>query len=197
MTAHPLVLEAAALGIRIEADGAALVVAPASLLTDELRARIVAAKPALLEALAADEDGAGDTDRNPARWLRFKALCIGRGVRPGELARHFPGIEDRDDIACSTDDALDTLAEHMAAVILVERRERAVAELLDAVDGAAGTERVQCGACRHFARFEGRPHDGTCRVGAGRSPVTWGSSWIACESHERDDAAAARLEHAA
>ena len=38
MTAHPLVAEAAALGIRIEADGAALVVAPASRLTNELRA---------------------------------------------------------------------------------------------------------------------------------------------------------------
>ena len=57
--AHPLVAECAVLGITLEPDGpSGLAVVPAERLTPELRARLVAAKADILEALAAAADGA-------------------------------------------------------------------------------------------------------------------------------------------
>ena len=65
--------------------------------------------------------GASTPTRDPSRWHRFKAMCIERGVMPDELAEHFPSAEDREDIACSADDALETFAAHIARAVLAER----------------------------------------------------------------------------
>ena len=194
--AHPLIGEAAALGVRLEADAGALLVRPASKLPADLRARIVAAKPVLLAELAANDDG-DETDRDPARWLRFRALCTGRGVRPEELARHFPTVADREDIALTPDDALEALAVHMARVILAEREATAGQAFWDAVDGvrpevdadrpdAWRTRAVTCGICRHLERTAGHPHAGRCRAHSPEltSAVVWDTDARTCSVFE-------------
>ena len=135
-----------------------------------------------------DADAHGVAARDPARWLAFKALCLGRGARPDELARHFPSIADREDIACSADGALEALAEHLAAVILAEREAAAVRAPWGVVDGAEPDaddwriRRVTCGACAHLERVAGHPHTGHCAVQSPEvsSAVLWDTDPRTC-----------------
>ena len=166
-------------------------VMPASRLTGEHRALVrdhVDELRAELGAEAAASDGVG-TDRDPARWLRFRALCIGAGVTVAELAERLPGVEDREDIACSADDSLEALAEHLARAVLSERPVRAADALWRIVDGIADDPRartVTCGACASFVRVVGRPHDGHCAANSPdvRSAILWDDTERACGRFE-------------
>ena len=130
MTAHALVAEAAALGIRIEADGAALVVAPASGLSDELRARIVAAKPALLDALRtneADEPEARAPEpvadlargRRLLDRLRWTRRHVGLAPDGGLVVRPRVGTADAfgREVAAHPDDIAAVLAAEVAGAV--------------------------------------------------------------------------------
>ena len=143
------------------------------------------------------ENPAAPTEHDPARWTRFEALCIDRGVTADELAGHFFDEASREDIECSHDAALDTFAEHMAGVILAERRARAVRELLDAVEGAdeaplaptledaAGGPVRSCDDCRHRRPSSVNPTGGLvgCAVRADAKPHMPGRR-IACRAFE-------------
>lgn len=92
MGARGLLEGLAHVGVNVTADGDRLVVRPASKLTDDLRAALLAAKPEVLALLSAH---AADSSRTRARLLRWGWSAVEADAMAARLARRRLERDDR------------------------------------------------------------------------------------------------------
>ena len=103
---HPLITECRSLGISIVATNEGLEIVPASKLNDELRSKLIDAKPELLAELSGAEI-------IPIRWPEFVQLCVSLGATAEEVRAMFSELDIRD--LC--EESSSTLEHHAQTIV--------------------------------------------------------------------------------